>query len=569
MTKSLQELVIFFLTLGSAGAVTLDQSGCVQNHVPGYNYFESSSLAHSGIAKLFSVEYFPTFKVVKYADLLNTYKSSWPNASLSGTPIQPLVLWQCGTPKPKYGDTGVPSKASFISIPIQRAALPGLGVLHAFELLGATSNIFAMDLTYVTSPCAMLDALCDSSLNVDSSNATLWSQSSSTADVIFTDSFGSGASLTDRDVIFDMSADRGSISRAAWLGFVALFLNAETMASEILNQIATDYRIQSTEASRLASQSPSQPTVAWVSFNGCSDPVCLGAPNGEWRQKANGDWCQCGTTFVFSNTQFQLDIVHSAGGSSLPMPSMSVSGCINELASDSTNQYSCSGDATSHVQGLLATADVVIDMTYAPNNGQYTWTDFMHNYAQGALTRSWKFVQKEALYRIDGLVSRPDPKTGYTSLAWFETMPYEPQVLLSNLIDAIWNASSANGCKKYLRRLRPSGDEPQVVLSPANCSSHSSCGSLLSQPIQLSPTCSPQDQQAADALSKNDNLSLILGLVLGLGIPLLLAVASVISLLVWKRHQVSKSISTLIVVGKPVQDSSNVPGVLEGAPVDP
>eukprot|EP00971_Amphidinium_carterae_P119334 2363696-Amphidinium_carterae.1 len=91
---------------------------------------------------LFSVQHHSTYKVISFTDSL-LFKSGWPDASMRGQPIPDMVLYKCGTERPTTALTGVSADAMFFSIPIERAALAWIGVIHFFELLSLTEQINA------------------------------------------------------------------------------------------------------------------------------------------------------------------------------------------------------------------------------------------------------------------------------------------------------------------------------------------------------------------------------------------------------------------------------------------
>ena len=121
-------------------------------------------------ANLFDITYFGSYKVITFSPTLATYKSYHPTKA--GKPIPPIVLTQCGTPKPSFGDPGVvTSAARFFEIPLTRATLAWGGPLPFFEMLSLTELIHAIDMTYISSPCAQLMEICEPGIHMTGGSA--------------------------------------------------------------------------------------------------------------------------------------------------------------------------------------------------------------------------------------------------------------------------------------------------------------------------------------------------------------------------------------------------------------
>jgi hypothetical protein len=505
-------------------------------------------------ASLFSVSYHSTYKVVKYDPVLSKYKSSWPEASQRDTDIPDLVLYQCGTTKPTLSHNGISEHARFYEIPLKSIALPWTGVLPFVEMLSATEAISLIDLTYITSPCAQLLEMCTPGIHSSIYGAN-WSSSSQNAEVVFTDSFGTGWSNSSRDVVFDVSLDAGILHRAEWLKFMAVFFNEEKAAADIFSRIEADYKALEKEGAELKAAHGGPKTVAWVTWAGCVDVACDGITPGEWVQKADGNWCKCGSFYSFSNTHFRRDATQGAGGRLLPMPSSSPAGCTFKTNSDGSQTYECDGTQLQHVLELLSSADVVFDETYVANHATYTLDDFASNFVLSNFSGKLSAMTNEAVYRIDAFISDAREDSGSVGNSWFEGMPSQPQQLLSDMMKALWGKAFKGKCEmKFFRHLHSA--ESQTINKHTDCPAHSPSGAhkcdeihamekevpqcatppttttttttqapTTQAPVTQAPSTSDagsDDTVTSDSTASGGNrIALGLGLGLGLGLPVL------------------------------------------------
>jgi len=381
---------------------------------------EAEQVKHS---TLFSVQHYSTYKVISFANTL-LFKSGWPDASMRGQPIPDLVLYKCGTERPSTVFNGVSEDAMFFSIPIERAALAFSGVLHFFELLSATAQINAIDMTYVSSPCQQLLEMCNPNIHAPSWHEA-WDEIANDSTAVFTNSFGPGATNSSRDVPFDVYSEGGILRRAEWIRFVALFFNLEAKAGRIFARIEADYEALKEEALRLRDEHTSAvPFVAWAArVPGCVTSACY-------------DMYRLIVSRVIRR------ITQEAGGRLLTVSDLGPN-CTAYRNSDGTQVYDCIGtpEGSRHFRELLAGADVIIDES--PVDGPYVLNDFVSNF--GADPANFRAMQAEAVYRMD----------------WSEQMDAQPQELLSDMMHAIWGASFQGPCQyKYLRSLYQAPPEP-------------------------------------------------------------------------------------------------------------
>ena len=512
--------------------------------------------------------YYSTYKVIKYNAALTELRSGWPNPVLRGQAPPDLVLYECGTTQPTTSFNDVSEDAWFFSVPISKLAFYGTNPVHFFEMLSVTEAIILHDLTYTGSPCMQLLEVCTPGLHASSSSSD-WVPLAMDADAVFTDAWGGGASNTTKDVVFAMSVDSGILPRAEWIRFVALFFNLEVTAGEIFRKVVADYRSLQSEADRLAAaRATGVPSVAWVTHQGCSDVVCDGVTPGSWRQKADGNWCRCGMFYLFSNSLFKRDITQDAGARLLPMPGQAADGCTLTTNSDGSGTYECNQDGLEHYLQHLASADVIIDETYRLNHADYTLDDLVSSFSLGGSSVTLKAREAQAVYRVDGSVSDPNPWTGHVGSGWFEQMPAQPQTLLSDLMHALYGDAFAGPCGlTYMRNLyssqtRDPQEHSDCPLYDAG-GSHD-CAGIHAYEHQVHLCAIPANPPASDSDTGPDPLALGLGL--GLGIPLVLLVAGIAAYFFCFRKPTPTPVTPLAggtagaggaVVGVPVNDAAS------------
>ena len=152
-----------------------------------------SGSGNVSFANLFDIDYHGTYKVIHFHPTLAKYNSYHPTKA--GQSIPPIVLHQCGTTKPSFGDAGVMSSdARFFEIPIPRATLAWGGPLPFFEMLGVTEFIHAIDMTYISAPCTQLMEVCEPGIHMKGGSAEMKAHhdymTAANGSVVFTDSFG-------------------------------------------------------------------------------------------------------------------------------------------------------------------------------------------------------------------------------------------------------------------------------------------------------------------------------------------------------------------------------------------
>mmetsp|Transcript_97917 Transcript_97917/g.210023 ORF Transcript_97917/g.210023 Transcript_97917/m.210023 type:complete len:538 (-) Transcript_97917:97-1710(-) len=492
-----------------------------------------AALAGTGkvdFANLFDITYYSTYKVITFASTLATYKSYHPTKA--GQPIPPIVLYQCGTTKPAFGDPGLDSnlvslETRFFEIPIQRASLSWGGALPFFEMLGLTEYIQKIDMTYISAPCVQLMEVCEPGIHMtggsDEFKAHHQAMTPSNGSVVFTDSFGTGFSDSSWDVEFMVSVDPGILNRAEWVSFVAAFFNEEQQAAQIFSTIRSDYDAMKSLAIQLGSDTATewggrQPLVAWTDSQQetCPSPG-TNCGNVGWTQ-VDGSWCHCGALYKISTAHYKRDMVEDAGGRLVSMPTEAAmpAGCTMATNTDGSQTLTCDPSGHAAYVGFLASADVIFDESRIQGPDSYDTTnhDFAGSYSVTAAEVPALARNPVNIFRLDGSTS--DLRDGTRGSNWFEASKAQPQQLLAGMMEALWGDKFKSPCgMKYLRRAIPG--QGQEVLAHADCQFYNQggvhdCGAIHELQHQI-PQCMPTST-SDDEASSASGVGLSIGVVL-------------------------------------------------------
>lgn len=473
-----------------------------------------SDLANTGTvqhANLFSVTYHDTYKVISYSPTLSTYAASHPNKP--GESIPEIVLYQCGTPKPEPTDAGISgSGVRFFEIPLQRATLPWAGALPFFELLSVTEHIFSMDFTYVSSSCAQLMEECLPSLHVSQYESASVAANES---VVFTDSFGTGASHTAWDVEFQVSLDPGILNRAEWVSFVSFFFNLESEASAIFSKMEADYDALKSMGAQLGADESTEwggrkPLLLWVtSTTGttCDNPEVNCLNTAGWLV-LDGSWCKCEGVRI-NNANYKTNLVQDAGGQMVSIPATAPAGCSRTSNTDGAVTLSCGGTAgIQSFKVFLAEADVIVDETstgYDTTAHDFEATFFVTPQEVPALART-----PINIFTLDGTVSDGWGQYDTQGSAWHNTAKAQPQQLLAGMMEMLWGDSFESPCGlKYFRRA-VSG-EGQTVVGHEDCPYHDEggnhdCAAIHEHEHEV-PQCMPSSTPAPPTTTPNTEVT--------------------------------------------------------------
>jgi hypothetical protein len=151
-----------------------------------------------------------------------------------------------------------------------------------------------------------------------------------------------------------------------------------------------------------------------------------------------------------SVAQYKLDLVTDAGGlnfnadSALAnVPGLSVSGNSHTIPVSAFNNSKA--NASTYFLAALATVDVIIDETYAPNPTTYTYATFKSNFGVPS-SSSLPFVQQQKVLRIDGEMAASSK-----GLSWYESRVPRPDWAVEGLARYLVNDNSKR--QKYFRNI--------------------------------------------------------------------------------------------------------------------
>lgn len=440
----------------------------------------------------FSVEYFPTYKVVTNSIAIETY-----------------VLSQCGAQVPPASQ--FPEGTKFFTVPLVSLSAPET-VPYAFvDFLGLTDRVHDVS-PFVSAPCGQALLECpggDSRVSPDAMQLTNGTYLEAAVGAT-TDGLMATSALRNYPESFAVSAaeDPGVLNRAEWVKFVALFFNQERAASDIFAAIKAEY--EATKAAATSSTSK-KPVVAWAShfsYPGMSE------------------------NYGISFAEYKREFTQDAGGAMLDrqavadIPGVKAIPTAAEFLTftwdGSEGSFATQAEAKAAFLEELKKADVIIDETYAENPTTYD---------SAALLKDWGLTEAEAaslpawankkVYRLDGLLSLkrvpdftdPSKTVDQYGQDWFEGAIARPGKVLKDIVRAVqgqgegftWvrnlfteqpvvtdgkSCNAAQPCASQPRTICPFvkecpvGQAPALLLSSSNGCSYAECGkaSALDQP---------------------------------------------------------------------------------------
>jgi len=397
-------------------------------------------------ATFFTVAYLPNYKYVRDLHAGKSYvlyqsgcavpstaalAATHPdfNASVTSFFAVPVTSVACGGTAP-LPYLARPQPPSHHTPPPPSRANTGLQ-----EALGVFGAVEVLDMTYVTSPCLQRLAECGTVSVVDSSNASAWSAAVAGVQLVLTDSYGIGASGTERDVVVDDTIDPGLLNRAEWVKFISLFFDEEEAANGAFTQTQQQVAAVASVAANAASASSKPlPVVAFTSYYG--------------------------GVFYPSTAAYKQQVVAAAGG----------------VLAELVPLGSSSSDTAAQLRDALAGVDVLIDSTYlsseydASPNG-YTYAQFLALYnfsAADAASGAFPFLSSGSVFRLDKQVSGGT----YGRVGWdfFENGAWDVADFVRDFALVLHPSAAARlgpAGTRWLRNL--SANEPAVVLTSALC----------------------------------------------------------------------------------------------------
>ncbi|KAI7839391.1 hypothetical protein COHA_006792 [Chlorella ohadii] len=440
----------------------------------------------------FSVEYFPTYKVVTNSIAGETY-----------------VLSQCGAQVPPADQ--FPAGTKFFTVPLSSLSAPET-VPYAFvDFLGLTDRVHDVS-PYVSAPCGQALLECPGGSSRISPDFMQLSNATYLEEAVgpITDGLMATSAIADYPESFAVSAaqDPGVLNRAEWVKFVALFFNQERAASDIFTALKAEY--EATKASA-ASSTGKKPVVAWAQ---------------------HFIYPGMGESYQISFAEYKAQYTEDAGGAMLDKDAIaavkgvkadpSAAEFLTFTWDGSEGSFSTQAEAKAAFLDALKKADVIIDETYAENPTTYD---------SAALLKEWGLTEAEAaalpawankkVFRPDGLLSLQrtpdftDPSKTVDTYGsdWFEGAIARPGKVLKDIVRAVqgqgqgftWvrnlfteqpmvtdgkSCNAAQPCAAQPRTICPFvkecpvGQAPALLLSSDNGCTYAECGkaSALEQP---------------------------------------------------------------------------------------
>ena len=243
-----------------------------------------------------------------------SYKTVTVKEPLQGASSETYVLVQCGA------NPELPSEladAQRISIPVRRAATSSTTQLPAFELLGVTDSLVAVESPAFVWSEPVTKLIADGKITGfgnESGGINVESLAAATPDLFFSSGTPNPAYDKIRELKIPVVGnsewlENTPLGRSEWLKFTALFTNTEGTANQVFQQIESDY----TAVKDKVQQTTDRPT------------AITGAPfNGEWARPGGRSYmaaflADAGMTYVFAedesngSTQTAIETMLEAG----------------------------------------------------------------------------------------------------------------------------------------------------------------------------------------------------------------------------------------------------------------
>ena len=236
-------------------------------------------------------------------------------------------------------------------------------------------------------------------------------------DAVFTDSWGTAGTGTDKDIVFDASNDPGALARAEWIKFMALFFNEEERANLYFDREKAAFEYTSALAATAAGSTTKK--CAWVSLS-------LGS-------------------YVLDFTTYKTEFCRAAGMTP-----------VTDAALVSAGTYTKTFADKAAFVAALADYDVVIDETYiaSPANA---------NADKAAVLAKLDVVESDfktgaILLRVDRHLGDVESTTDHAThtMDWYESALPRPALVLMDLAHLVWPDAfpvPAAGCARYFRNI--------------------------------------------------------------------------------------------------------------------
>lgn len=393
------------------------------------------------VASDFSVHYDTYFKVVR--------THCGPHAIWGCVP-RTYVLTLCGATAPEQyaNGTALPADAKHFTIPVEGVALPGSTPVTFLEMLDLRDAIELLDPTYVHSPCLQhLEETEQIDTTKNEYGTTTWAARAAAHEdvqVVFTDSWGTGASGTDKDVVFDATADPGALARAEWIKFISVFFNAEEKANLYFAREKAAFEATSASTASLSAS-------LYGGESASAGKTCA------WVQKYD-DWYTGATEYHVSYTTYKQELCVGAGMT----PAVDAA----DLAL-TTPAYKMVFTNVDDFHAKLKTYDVIIDETYQWDVVNAAKDVVLNSLGVDPDDVSASLKPGALLLRTDGHVT--DAVTNLTdangnAMDWYESAVARPALVLADLAHRAWPediAAPPAGCARYFRDVL-AGEMPVV-----------------------------------------------------------------------------------------------------------
>lgn len=393
------------------------------------------------VASDFSVHYDTYFKVVR--------THCGPHAIWGCVP-RTYVLTLCGATAPEQyaNGTALPADAKHFTIPVEGVALPGSTPVTFLEMLDLRDAIELLDPTYVHSPCLQhLEETEQIDTTKNEYGTTTWAARAAAHEdvqVVFTDSWGTGASGTDKDVVFDATADPGALARAEWIKFISVFFNAEEKANLYFAREKAAFEATSASTASLSAS-------LYGGESASAGKTCA------WVQKYD-DWYTGATEYHVSYTTYKQELCVGAGMT----PAVDAA----DLAL-TTPAYKMVFTNVDDFHAKLKTYDVIIDETYQWDVVNAAKDVVLDSLGVDPDDVSASLKPGALLLRTDGHVT--DAVTNLTdangnAMDWYESAVARPALVLADLAHRAWPediAAPPAGCARYFRDVL-AGEMPVV-----------------------------------------------------------------------------------------------------------
>ena len=393
------------------------------------------------VASDFSVHYDTYFKVVR--------THCGPHAIWGCVP-RTYVLTLCGATAPvQYANgTALPADAKHFTIPVEGVALPGSTPVTFLEMLDLRDAIELLDPTYVHSPCLQhLEETEQIDTTKNEYGTTTWAARAAAHEdvqVVFTDSWGTGASGTDKDVVFDATADPGALARAEWIKFISVFFNAEEKANLYFAREKAAFEATSASTASLSAS-------LYGGESASAGKTCA------WVQKSV-DWYTQAISYEVSYTTYKQELCVGAGMT----PAVDAA----DLAL-TTPAYKMVFTNVDDFHAKLKTYDVIIDETYQWDVVNAAKDVVLDSLGVDPDDVSASLKPGALLLRTDGHVT--DAVTNLTdangnAMDWYESAVARPALVLADLAHRAWPediAAPPAGCARYFRDVL-AGEMPVV-----------------------------------------------------------------------------------------------------------